>query len=100
MKTLPVTTEAFFKRSVGVAEHFGFRNIDDLRKEATKKGTSVLGLGKCKSPDPQIEHHVLAHMLETCNEAMELHKKQPLMFYTPSLVSHPTKPSVRISALT
>jgi histidyl-tRNA synthetase len=100
MKVLPMTTEMFFKRSIGVAEHYGFRNVDDLRQEATKKGTNVLGLSKCKSPDPNIEHHVLAQVLETCSEAIELQSKQPLMFYTPSIVSHPTKPSVRISALT
>ncbi len=99
MKMLPTTTETFFKRAVNVAEHYGFRNIDDLRAEATKRGTSVLELERQKSAGRHFEQHILKAVLEKCNETVELKKKQPLMFYTPSLVNHPSKPSVRISTM-
>jgi histidyl-tRNA synthetase len=99
MRVLPVTTDAFFKRSVGVAEHYGFRNIDDLRAEATKTGASVLELEKQRSARQNFEHELLARVLEKCNNVVELKKKQPLMFYTPSVVSHPATPSVRLSAI-
>ena len=99
MKVLPVNTDMFFKRSVGVAEHYGFRNIDDLQAEARKTGTSVLELEKQKTARTNFEKHLLARVLEKCNNVVELKKKQPLMFYTPSVVSHPSTPSVRLSAL-
>jgi len=99
MKTLSCNTDAFFKQSVAVAEHYGFRNIDDLQAEATKKGTSVLDLEKQKSTKKNFEQRILKAVLAKCNKAVELKKKQPLMFYTPSLVSHPSTPNVRVSTL-
>lgn len=99
MKILPVNTDMFFKRSVSVAEHYGFRNIDDLQTEAKKNGSTMLDLERQKSAQKNFEHQLLARVLEKCNNVMELKKKQPLMFYTPSVVSHPATPSVRISAL-
>jgi len=99
MKLLGASTEDFFKRAVGVAEHYGFRNIDDLRVEASKRGTSVLELQKQHSASKHFERHILQAVLKKCNEAVQLKKKQPLMFYTPSLVSHPGSPSVRVSTL-
>jgi histidyl-tRNA synthetase len=100
MKILPINTEVFFKKAIGVAECYGFSNIDDLRKEASAKGTTVLGLQKHKSTDPRFEHHVLADILKRYTEAMGAKKKQPLMFYTPSVVSHASAPGARINALT
>lgn len=99
MKILPVNTEIFFKRAVSVAEHYGFRNIDDLQAEATKKNTSILELDKQKGGQSNFEQNILARVLEKCNAAIELKKRQPLMFYTPSIVSHPSTPSIRISTL-
>jgi histidyl-tRNA synthetase len=99
MKVLPVNTDTFFRRSVGVAEHYGFRNIDDLRAEAKETGTTLLELERQKGPRKNFEHQILARVLEKCNNVVELKKKQPLMFYTPSVVSHPATPSVRVSAL-
>ena len=99
MKLLPATTEVFFKKAVSVAEHYGFRNIDDLRFEASKRGTSVLDLQRQHGTDKHFEQHILRAVLEKCNQTVQLKKKQPLMFYTPSMVSHPSTPSVRISTL-
>ena len=99
MKLLPATTEVFFKKAVSVAEHYGFRNIDDLRFEASKRGTSVLDLQRQHGADKHFEQHILRAVLEKCNQTVQLKKKQPLMFYTPSMVSHPSTPSVRISTL-
>jgi histidyl-tRNA synthetase len=99
MKLLAATTEVFFKKAVSVAEHYGFRNIDDLRFEASKRGTSVLDLQKQHGTDKHFEQHILRAVLEKCNQTVQLKKKQPLMFYTPSMVSHPATPSVRISTL-
>ena len=94
-----MNTDTFFRRSVGVAEHYGFRNIDDLRAEAKETGTTLLELERQKGPRKNFEHQILARVLEKCNNVVELKKKQPLMFYTPSVVSHPATPSVRVSAL-
>jgi histidyl-tRNA synthetase len=99
MKLLSATTEVFFKKAVSVAEHYGFRNIDDLRFEASKRGTSVLDLEKQHGTHKHFEQHILRAVLEKCNQSVQLKKKQPLMFYTPSMVSHPSTPSVRISTL-
>lgn len=99
MKVLPVNTEVFFKRAVSVAEHYGFRNIDDLQAEAHRRGATILELDKQKGGQTNFDHTILARVLEKCNAVVELRKKQPLMFYTPSLVSHPATPSVRISTL-
>ncbi len=99
MRLLPTTTEVFFKKAVSVAEHYGFRNIDDLRFEASKRGTSVLDLEKQHGAQKHFEQHILRAVLEKCNQTVQLKKKQPLMFYTPSLVTHPSTPSVRISTL-
>ena len=99
MKVFPVNTDVFFKRAVGVAEHYGFRNIDDLQAEAHKRGATILELEKQRGGQSNFEHTILARVLEKCNAVVELKKKQPLMFYTPSMVSHPASPSVRISTL-
>lgn len=100
MKVLPITTETFFNKSIKVAECYGFSNIDDLRREATKKGTNILGLQKHRSPDARFEQHVLTEVLRQYTDTFGKKTKQPLMFYTPSTVSHPATPSVRINALT
>lgn len=100
MKTLPVTTEIFFKKAINVAECYGFSNIDDLRREAKARGTNILGLQKHKSAEQRFEHHVLTEVLKQYTETFGKKAKQPLMFYTPSIVSHPSTPSARINALT
>jgi histidyl-tRNA synthetase len=100
MKTFPVTTELFFKKAVRVAECYGFSNIDDLRKEARSKGTTTLGLQKHRGPKRHFEHHVLADVLKQYTETFGKKERQPLMFYTPSIVSHASTPTARINALT
>ena len=99
MKILPHTTEVFFKKAVSVAEYYGFSNIDDLRKEASKKGTNLLGLQKHKSKEKRFEQHVLSEMLKQYPETFNK-DNQPLMFYTPSVVSHASTPSSKINAIT
>lgn len=100
MKTFPVTTEAFFKKAVRVAECYGFSNIDDLRKEVQCKTGRRLGLQKHKGPKQQFEGHVLAEMFKLYTDAFGKKEKQPFMFYSPSIVSHPSTPSARVNALT
>ncbi len=100
MKTLPFTTESFFKRAICIAEHYGFSNIDDLRKEANAKGTSLLGLQQHKSEKESFEHHVLEDTLKKYTEMVEKQNRKPLMFYTPSVVSPSGTPSAKINALT
>jgi len=79
MKTLPLNTENFFKRAVSVAEHYGFKNIDDLQTEAKHKGLSVLNLGKEKREESNFEEHILVAILEKCDKATELKRKKPLL---------------------
>ncbi|KKS30865.1 MAG: histidyl-tRNA synthetase [Parcubacteria group bacterium GW2011_GWA2_43_11] len=100
MKILPFSTETFFKKAVNVAECYGFSNVDDLRKKATAKGTTLLGLQKHKSEHEEFAHHVLADVFKHYSSSCDLKQKKPLMFYTPSTVSPASTPSVRISALT
>lgn len=100
MKIFPITTDVFFKKAVRVAECYGFSNIDDLRKETQPKGTKTLGLQKHKGSKQQFEHHVLADVLKQYTDTFGKKEQQPLMFYTPSIVSHASSPSVRVNALT
>ncbi len=99
MKALQVNTQTFFKRAVGVAEHYGFCNVDDLQVNAPAHGRA-LDLHEHKSPDGHFDHHVLASVLAHLADAVELRKRQSLMFYTPSVVAHASAPHTRISALT
>ena len=100
MKTLPINTEVFFKKAINVAEYYGFSNIDDLRKEASAKGTNILGLQKHKSLETRFEHNVLTDILKKYTDSVAKQDRQPLMFYTPSVVSHAASPSAKINAIT
>lgn len=100
MKILSINTDTFFKKAINVAEYYGFTNIDELRKEAKVKGTSILGLHKHKSTDRRFEQNVLADMLKIYSESVHKRATQPLMFYTPSVVSPASSPSAKINALT
>jgi histidyl-tRNA synthetase len=100
MKTLSVTTEVFFKKAIGVAEYYGFSNIDKLKKKASQKGISILELKKSKAANVKFEQNVLAEMFKHCSDTISLKKNRPVMFYTPSLASHPSSPSEQINALT
>lgn len=99
MRTIPITTPVFFKRATTVAEHFGFQNVDD-REQSGGIRTRELGLHKHESQENRLDKHVLASVLENYARGSELRKRHPFMFYTPSAVSHPSTPSVRVSALT
>ncbi len=100
MKTIPLTTEVFFKKAISVAEYYGFSNIESLRKKANKKGTNVLGLQKYKRHTAAFEKHILEDILKHYNKTEEMDKNKPLLFYTPSTVSPASNPSMRVSALT
>ncbi len=100
MKTVPLTTEVFFKKAISVAEYYGFSNIENLRKKADKKGTNVLGLRKYKRHTSGFEKHILEDILKHYNKTEKLNKNSPLLFYTPSTVSPASNPSIRISTLT
>ena len=99
MKIIPVNTQLFFKRAIGVAEHYGFQNVDDVRVTPVKKTGRKLDVHQYRTPNKHYDQHVLPKVLEDYASAVELRKKQPLNFYTPSVVAHPRNPAVRVSTL-
>jgi histidyl-tRNA synthetase len=101
MKLIPITTQSFFKRSIGVAEHYGFRSIDDIAASVNASTrTEDPRDPHAEHPDHRFDYHVLPSALRSYATRAELRKKQVGMFYTPSVVAHPAAPDVKISALT
>ncbi len=101
MKLIPITTQSFFKRSIGVAEHYGFRSITDITASANASTrTEDPRDSGAEHPAHRFDYHVLPSALRSYATRAELRKKQVGMFYTPSIVSHPSAPTIKISALT
>jgi len=93
MEPVTLQTASFFKRAVHVAEHYGFTNTHTiLRDQATE---SPLPLAFNASTHGHVPH-ILRHYMKT--EARKA--RQPLLFYTPTIVSHPKTPQDRLSTLT
>jgi histidyl-tRNA synthetase len=101
MKLVPITTQLFFKRAIGVAEHYGFRSIDDVHApDCLVRSDESAHAVDSEQPDHRFDYQVLPTALRTYASTTELRKKQAGMFYTPSVVSHPAAPSAKISAVT
>jgi histidyl-tRNA synthetase len=100
MKTVAVNAQMFFKRAIGVAEHYGFHNVDEVQPSTLKKATRTLDVHDHASPDQHFDQHVLSSVLAHYATTVELRRKQPLMFYTPSVVTHAASPALHVSALT
>lgn len=104
MKLVPITTQSFFKRATSVAEHYGFRSIDDLSPRPTTSPQT--GGGKNDNPttsgqhEHRVDYSVLPAALRAYAERAELRKRDTTMFYSPSVVSHPSTPATKISAMT
>lgn len=99
MGATPLRAQTFFNRSIGVAEHYGFCNVDDLAiEERTSRATDALETPATEQG--MYDHHVVAHALARLAESVELKKRNALMFYTPSVLRDPARPSSTISALT
>lgn len=98
MKLIPITTQSFFKRAIGVAEHYGFRAVDDLGNGCVR--SDCASHSSEGATDHRVDYHVLPAALKTYAGQAELRKKQVNMFYTPSTVTHPAFPTAKISALT
>jgi len=101
MRTLPLNTQTFFKRAVGVAEHYGFCNVDELCSVAPQANKRAhMSMHQHKSPDSHVDPHVLSSVLAHLAQNIELKKRRAMMFYTPSIVSIPGSPQIKVSALT
>jgi len=100
MKNVPLTTQTFFSRAIGVAEHYGFCSIDDLQATAPTQRSKRIPLRMHDTSEEQFDHQVLSNVLKDFAEGSELRRRQTLMFYTPSIVSCPGTPHKRVSALT
>ncbi len=100
MKALPVTQQTFFKRAIGVAEHYGFCHVDDARVSDVAGTPSLSSCYQHTAHDAPFDRAALLGALDRYAQGTELKKRQPLMFYTPSLVSHPSTPGVHLSAMT
>jgi histidyl-tRNA synthetase len=100
MKLIPLTTQLFYKRAITVAEHYGFHSVEELRPSDAK---SVLLSSRdllAEQANSRIDYHALPDALRDYASAVELRKKEAFMFYSPSIVTHPSAPSERIQALT
>ena len=101
MRAPSLSTDTFFKRSIAVAEYYGFKSVDDLRPVPVLTKRSVLGVAEHKSEDGHlVDRQTFSRSLEHFAEILEIKKRQPILFYTPSFVSHASLPRERMSALT
>jgi histidyl-tRNA synthetase len=100
MHTLNVKTADFFKRAVAVAEHYGFRHVDDIATPSRKTAQRSFGLMQHKSEPTAVAEDSFTKGFS--NQAVQdaALRKESLLFYTPSLVAHKGSPSKRLSAFT
>lgn len=102
MKQLPLNTHTFFRRATGVAEHYGFCSVDDLCNIQQAPEVSHVGMDihKHQSDEAHFDHDVLSSILCHIAQSVELRKRRSLLFYTPSTVTSPALPALRMSAIT
>jgi len=99
MGATPLRAQTFFSRATGVAEHYGFCNVDDLAiKERATHAADALETPATEQG--MYDHHVVAHALARLAESVEFKKRNAVMFYTPSVLRDPARPGNTISALT
>lgn len=99
MGATPLRAQTFFSRAISVAEHYGFCNVDDLAIEERDSRVAD-ALDTPATEQGTYDHHVVAHALARLAESVELKKRNAVMFYTPSVLRDPSRPSSTISALT
>jgi histidyl-tRNA synthetase len=92
MDVISLLTSSFFKRSASVAEHYGFSNTQSLFPEEHSFSHGPL-------PKDALSHGHMNSLLRYYQKTPNYKARQPLLFYTPTLVSHPSEPQNRFSAL-
>ena len=93
MEPFTLNTASFFKRASSVADHYGFVGTHTILSP------EECSAEQSKSSNPLTHGHV-PHMLRHYIKTGAKKNRQPLLFYTPSIVSHPAEPHQRLSALT
>lgn len=100
MHTLNMKTADFYKRAVGVAEHYGFRHVEDIATPKRTRGQNTFGLAQHKVEEAMMPEHSFSSCFSHQAVQDATARKESLLFYTPSIVSHRSGQNGKVSAFT
>lgn len=100
MHTLNVKTPDFYKRAAAVAEHYGFRHVEDIATPVRGQGTRRYNVPQHKSDPALLTEDSFSKCFSHQAVLDAALRRESLLFYTPSLVAHKGSPQSRVSAFT